>query len=196
MKALKIIITIVCAITFTQISSAQQFHYFQTSTSIGISSYYDGYWTRWIEYDKWSWVHAKGTFDGFSLYYGGNHPSEYFFKFFISNPSKYTPKEIKEHWKSKEWLKYEGVVEYFVTDDCPTIKDEMKLIQRRLLCWGGIGADYNRREPKAYGGIAAKRTAKATIEIQPYKTNHNFRIYNIYFDDVAIGIYIIREELL
>ena len=92
----------------------------------------------------------------------------------------YTEQEIKQHYKTKEWLEYNGIVEYYVTDDYPTIKSQLKAIQQGKLHWGWIGGDYNRKNNKEFGGIAVKRTAKAEIDIQPFKLRHNWRCYNIF----------------
>ncbi len=183
MKTRALILTFICCLAFVFNATAQ------STNPLQLQYYYDGYWSGWQGYGgHWGTVRAKGTFDGFCLYYHGNHPSEYFFKFYISNPSAYSEQEIKQHYKTKEWLEYNGVVEYYVTDDYPTIKSQLKAIQQHKLVWGSIGGDYNEKGYKTYGGIAVKRTATATIKVQPYKLRHNWRCYNIWFDDVAIGI--------
>lgn len=186
MKTKTLVLTFICCIAFA----------FNATAQVSLSYYYDGYWSNWWRYERvFDSVHAKGTFDGFCLYTSGSHPSEFFFKFFISNPSKYSDYEIKQIYKSKGWLEYSGIVEYYVTDDYPTIKSQLKAIQQHKLVWGSIGGDYNERGYDLYGGIAVKRTAKATINVQPYKPRHNWRCYNIYFDDVAIGISVAADEL-
>lgn len=186
MRAFKIIFTFVFCLISVYDSKAQTNGF----EELALNCYYDGYWTRWEIFDGLGVVSATGTFDGFSLYYSRYHPSEYFFKFFISNPSKYSDPEIRQHYRSKEWLEYEGVVEYYVTDEYPTIKDVLKGIRNRKLLWYTIGGHYNNQEDiyKLYGGIAVKRTVKAEVRIQPYKINHKWRVYNIWFDDVAVGI--------
>lgn len=189
MKTRSLVLTFICCIAFAFNATAQ-------STSLQLNYYYDGYWSNWQNYGRpFTTVHAKGIFDGFCLYWCECHPSEYFFKFYISNPSAYSEQEIKQHYKTKEWLTYNGVVEYYVTDDYPTIKSQLKAIQQGKLQWGWIGGDYNRKDNKKFGGIAVKRTAKAEIRIQPFKLKHNWRCYNIYFDYVAIGITVTDDEL-
>lgn len=187
MKTRTLVLTFICCIAFAFNATAQ------STDPLQLQYYYDGYWSGWR--GSWSMVHAKGTFDGFCLYSLNCHPSEYFFKFYISNPSAYSEQEIKQHYKTKEWLEYNGVVEYYVTDDYPTIKSQLKAIQQGKLYWGWIGGDYNRKDNKEYGGIAVKRTAKAKISIQPFKLRHNWRCYNIWFDDVAIGVLVTADEL-
>jgi len=189
MRTRTLVLTFICCIAFAFNATAQ----LTDPRQLQLQYYYDGYWSGW----KWYGGNrcAKGTFDGFCLYLPYNHPSEFFFKFYISNPSAYSEQEIKQHYKTKEWLMYNGVVEYYVTDDYPTIKSQLKAIQQGELSWGRIGGDYNRKDNKEYGGIAVKRTAKAQIGIQPFKLKHNWRCYNIWFDDVAIGILVTADEL-
>lgn len=190
MKTRTLVLTFICCIAFVFTAAAQ------TTNPLNLQYYYDGYWSGWRGYGgSWRMVRAKGTFDGFCLYKPENHPSEYFFKFYISNPSGYSEQEIKQHYKTKEWLEYNGIVEYYVTDDYPTIKSQLKAIQQGKLHWGWIGGDYNRKNNKEFGGIAVKRTAKAEIDIQPFKLRHNWRCYNIFFDDVAVGILVTADEL-
>lgn len=198
MKTRTLVLTFICSIAFIFNATAQA----TFTKPLNLSYYYDGYWSTWLGYGgSFSTVHAKGTFDGFCLYYYNNHPSEYFFKFYISNPSNYSEYEIKQIYKSKwdfkgkGWLEYSGIVEYYVTDDYPTIKSQLKAIQQGKLQWGWIGGDYNRKDNKKFGGIAVKRTAQARIVIQPFKLKHNWRCYNIYFDDVAIGLEVTADEL-
>lgn len=195
MRAIKIICTFVFCLMSVYVSNAQTAHF----DDLALNCYYDGYWTRWRNFDgMWRPISARGTFDGFCLYYNGNHPSEFFFNFVISNPSKYSTQELKQHYKSKEWLEYFGVVEYYVTDDYPTIKDVLKGISKGKLLWYTIGGDYNSKPDiyKLQGGVAVKRTEIATIKVQPYKASHKWRVYNIYFDKVAIGICISDKVLL
>lgn len=190
MKARTLVLTFICCIAFAFNATGQ------STNPLQLQYYYDGYWSGWRGYGgSWRIVSAKGTFDGFCLYLPNCHPSEYFFKFYISNPSAYSEQEIKQHYKTKEWLTYNGVVEYYVTDDYPTIKSKLKAIQQGKLTVGWIGGDYNRRDNKEFGGIAVKRTAKAEISIQPFKLKHNWRCYNIFFDYVAIGILVTTDEL-
>lgn len=64
-------------------------------------------------------------------------------------------------------------MEYYVSDDYPTIE---KILTR-----------YEFPMILPYGKtVRAKRTAKATIKIAPYKKEPN--CFNIYFDGVGVGI--------
>lgn len=180
MRAIKIIFTFVFCLMSVYVSNAQ---------NVELAHYYDGYWSsHWESYDYL--VIVNGTYNKFCLHLYSVHPSEFFFKVSISNPSKYSDQEIRQRYKSKEWLVYKGVVEYYVTDKYPTIKDVLKGIQKHELAWGWIGGDYNTKEDdaKRFGGIAVKRTAEAEVRIKPYRKNEKGRVYNIFFDDVGIAI--------
>ncbi len=146
--------------------------------------YYDGYWSEWkngycesvwggidytLPYEK-----VNGNYSGFCIHQGGAHPSEYSFKFQISNYIEPTKKVKKEHLKSNQWFEYRGIVEYYVDDECPTAKAIIKA------CYG----HYPCLRPTQAG--AKKRTANATIKIAPYKDHP--KVYNIWFEDVGVGI--------
>ena len=66
---------------------------------------------------------------------------------------------------------YSGSVEYFINSDWPTIKSSLMTF----------------RFPYVKNKIEnIKKTARATIQIQPYKDHP--QVYNIWFEDVAIAI--------
>ena len=153
-------------------------------------AYYDGYWGEWK--DQWlpslfsstpqkMYYNLYGNESGFIVYDKGKHPSDYVFKFQISNYLSPTKQQIKEHYKRNEWYTYTGTVEYYVVESEPTIKEILKK-------WGfPIYHDWpNRTEP------LAKRVANATIKIAPYKKCPT--LYNIWFDDVAIAIELVYVQ--
>ena len=150
-----------------------------TKAQIRTNAYYDGYWGEWK--DQWLpslysstpekfYYRIYGNESGFIVYDADNHPSDYVFKFQINNYVAPTKQQIKEHYKRDEWYEYSGTVEYYVVESKPTIKEILK----DHCDWPG------RTEP------IAKRIANATIKIAPYKKHP--RTYNIFFDDVAVGI--------
>jgi hypothetical protein len=149
---------------FALISITQSFAQFTSSV------YYDGYWGNW---HKWA-NKLYGNYGGMIVYNPNYHRSLYQFKFSITNYRAPSKDEIKQHWKSKEWFVYYGVVEYYVTDDYPTIKDALKKFN--------FPAIFPKEGPRPI----AKRTANATIKIAPYK-NHP-KVYNIFFEDVGFAI--------
>lgn len=159
------------------------------SAQIKICGYYDGYWGEWEDAYIFSlyggrntvdeslpYLKIYGNYSGFSTYANTDHPSAYMFKFQISNYLAPDKKTKKHHLKSNEWYEYSGVVEYFVKDEHDTIKDILK----RGSAFGRIPAIQS-----TWPG-ARKRTAKATIKIAPYKDHP--RVYNIWFEGVAVGI--------
>ncbi len=150
-------------------------------------AYYDGYWGEWK--DQWlpslfsstpekMYYDLYGNESGFIIYNKGDHPSDYIFKFQINNYVPPSKQQIKEHYKRKEWFTYTGTVEYYVVESAPTIKEILKK-------WGfPIYHDWpTRNEP------IAKRIANSTIKIAPYQKHPE--LYNIWFDDVAIGIQLV-----
>ena len=84
---------------------------------------------------------------------------------------------IKNHLKNNLWYEYSGTVEYYVTEDYPTIESVLRTFD---FPYFNCNSGYN-------GNPCVKRTAKATIKIAPYKKRP--KVYNIYFDNVAVGIY-------
>lgn len=147
-----------------------------TFAQLSTCAYYDGYWGEWkAQYSKFSggcYYNIFGNYSGFSIYLRNHHPSEYCLKFQITSYSPPSKDIIKYHYKNKIPFEYEGVVEYYVSDYYPTIKDALKL---QGFAWVTNSTN------NSY-----KRTAKATIKILPYKKRP--QCYNIFFEDVAIGI--------
>ncbi|MBD5280880.1 MAG: hypothetical protein HDS35_10120 [Bacteroides sp.] len=96
------------------------------------------------------------------------------FRFLIDEYICPDKKDIKKHYKSNQWYEYTGWVEYYVTDEYPTIKDVLNHYGFPLI---SIKGDSQR----------ALRHAKATIKIAPYKNKPE--CFNIFFDNVggAIG---------
>jgi hypothetical protein len=102
----------------------------------------------------------------------GSQPWDWCFEFEMDygRPDK---KTRKQHQKNNIWYEYSGWVEYYVTDEYPTIQKVLEAYQFPMI------------QPK--GETArAKRRARATIKIAPYKKAPE--CFNIYFDGVAVGI--------
>lgn len=132
------------------------------------SCYYDGYWGAWC--DCVYYYSIYGNYGGFNFYYSSSHPSDYLFRFQINSympPSKY---EIKKHWKSQQPFVYQGVVEYYVDQYCPTAKDALKKYPIFV----------------SNSESAIKKISAAEIRILPYKKHPV--CYNIFFDDVGFAI--------
>ena len=133
--------------------------------------YLDGYWGQWEEQIMFR---LYGNSHSFSVYEYGTHPSEFIFRFQIHSYSTPDKKTIKHHFKNNLWYEYSGTVEYYVSEEYPTIRTILR--KYRFPFYGGW----------VRPGPCATRTAKATIRIAPYKQYP--RVYNIWFDDVAVGI--------
>lgn len=158
------------------------------SSQIKVAGYFDGYWGEWENayisaasiYDRidyyFPYVKIYGDYSGFCTYLSDTHPSSYTFKFQISNYSEPDKKKKKEYLKANKWYEYSGIVEYYVRDDLPTILDVLK-------CGSAFG-----RIPMIQPSekSARKKTARATIQIAPYKDHP--KVYNIWFEGVGVGI--------
>lgn len=137
--------------------------------------YYDGYWGEWHNFRN----SLYGNNSSMIIYVPDYHRSLYQFKFTISNYHAPSKDEIKYHLKNNEWYQYDGVVEYYVTDEYPTIKDVFKKT-------GFPSIHPALHDINAGQTPCAKRTAKAIIRIEPYKKHP--QVYNIWFEDVGFGI--------
>lgn len=161
-----------------------------SQVTVSTAAYVNGYWTSW-EKRNYSWGldfypqyerafqmtmqynRYDNSFSGLEFTKTGNQPWDWFFKFEVDNYVKPDKKMRKQHQKDKSWYEYSGWVEYYVTDDFPTIKKVLEYYQFPMI------------QPK--GDTArAKRRARATIKIAPYKKTPE--CFNIYFDGVGVGI--------
>ena len=155
-----------------------------TKAQISTCAYHDGYWGEWISHtfrygygipDKEQFK-LYGNYSGFIIYQATDHPSEYIFKFNADSYSTPDKKTIKYHLKNNLWYVYTGTVEYYVTESYPTITSILK----------AYDFTYFNCNSGSAGNPCAKRTARATIKIAPYKKRP--KCYAIYFDNVGIGI--------
>ena len=123
--------------------------------------YYDGYWGPWKGY-----ICSMG-FDENSLYFykPWDHPSENFLKIRVNTSS--------EPEKDGKWYVYSGTVEYYVSEEYPTIKDVLK--------HGFFVQPYD-------SPPIAKRTATATITMHKRLWRKHPRLLTVFFDDIAIAI--------
>ena len=97
-----------------------------------------------------------------------------YFSFQINNYVPPTKKEIKEHYKNKEWFEYVGTVTYYVNDACP---DALSISRR---CGFVIPDTRHDKIPPV------EKKSTATIRIAPYKRHPS--VYNIFFDGIGVGI--------
>lgn len=156
--------------------------YAQMSTA----AYVRGYWTEWSRRNystgyyyhrdfemKMQYNRYDNTFSGIEFTKSGNQPWDWCFKFEVENYVKPDKKVRKEHQKNNIWYEYSGWVEYYVTDDYPTIQKVLEHYQFPMVQPTGDSA-------------RAKRRARATIKIAPYKKAPE--CFNINFDGVGVGI--------
>lgn len=151
------------------------------NAQISTCSWHDGYWGQWknhssrlgFEFNEFS---LYGNYSGFIIYEKNAHPSEYIFKFQADSYVTPDKKTIKYHRKNNVWYEYSGTVEYYVTESYPTIAAVLKAFEFPIFnCNSGSS-----------GNPCVKRTARATIKIAPY--NDHPKCYNIYFDNIGVGI--------
>lgn len=151
---------------------------------ISTCSWHDGYWGQWRSHTtrygygipNTNEYSLYGNYSGFIIYKKGTHPSEYIFKFQADSYSTPDKKAIKYHMKNNVWYEYSGTVEYYVTENYPTITAILKTFEFPYFNCNS-GSD---------GNPCVKRTARATIKIAPYKKRP--KCYNIYFDNIGVGI--------
>lgn len=141
---------------------------------IKVSSWCDGCWGEWFPITS---VKVYGDYSGFTLYYSNDHPSQFMFRFQIDSYKETTYKERKANRKEKKWLEYSGIVEYYVSESYPTIKDIITKKQFPLI------SPTTAKE----GEPCVKRTTKAKISIEPSYMFYP-RNYAIWFDGIGVGI--------
>lgn len=152
--------------------------FFYTLTyALSYSCYYDGYWSSWKKF-SYGWE-IYGNWSGFIIYEKSEHPSNYMFKFQIDTS---VPPQQETNYTGggiDTWYVYQGVVEYYVTEDYPTIKDVFKRYGFPI------------KRPQSYLSTPiVKRTATAIIKTvkRPWNAKKHPKCYNFIFDDVAFGI--------
>lgn len=148
------------------------------------SAYYDGYWGKWYTYDYWQDASYKGGYGGFICYKTYDHPSQWMWKLTINNYIPPTKKEKKEHLKKGQWYEYQGWFEYYISDECQSIKEILKRLgagfaNQVFVCPSQHQTTKGQRP-------CVKRTVPARIMIEPYKDVPCN--YNIWFEDVGFGI--------
>lgn len=155
------------------------FLYGQAYTPMATAAYVRGYWTEW-EYHIFSefkismqYERYDNSFSGMEFREKGNQPWDWCFKFELDNYVKPDKKTRKQHQKNKTWYEYSGWVEYYVSDDYPTIQKVLEHYRFPMVEPNGDSA-------------RAKRRARATIKIAPYKKTPE--CFNIYFDGVGVAI--------
>lgn len=181
MNVKKLLLTII--LTFLAFFEASSY------AKISTAAYVRGYWTKWdvrnyeVRHDyaanhyyqdfELMMHEVGGTFSNMQIRKAGCQPWNWCFKFEVDNYVKPDKKTRKQHLKDQTWYVYTGWVEYYVSDEFPTISKVLEYYEFPLI------------EPT--GDTArAKRRARATIKIAPYKKAPE--CFNIFFDDVGVAI--------
>ena len=169
---------------FTLISMIIGFLGAYSQVSMSTAAYVHGYWTSWEEknysngyyFNRTFQLNGQvngDTFSGMEIRLNGKQPWDWCFKFEIDNYYKPDKKSRKEHQKNNTWYEYSGWVEYYVTDEYPTIQQVLEKFEFPVVQPTGETA-------------RAKRRARATIKIAPYKKAPE--CFNIYFDGIGVGL--------
>ncbi len=124
--------------------------------------YRGGYWGEW---DRSYTCAAKGNVGSFVLYPDSNHPSEWGMKVTVNGLNS------KNDLESDEWETFSGLFEFYSSETTTS-----KAVQKVVRSW-----NYSYLRP--HGSIHYSRPA--TIKAQ---RGFGCVIYNVYFDDVGIGI--------
>lgn len=146
-----------------------------SSAQIQFSAYFDGFWSPWTEVAN---ARVYGNYEGFVVHTVSEGPWDYRFKFTINNFKVPNKKQRKKDLKAKRYYEFSGTVEYYISDIYPSALSAFRDHKGPHLL-----PSKNKR-----GYPAKKITSKATIRVAPFKDYP--RLYNIWYDNVAIGIYL------
>jgi hypothetical protein len=147
---------------------------FESFAQLRGAGYFDGYWSNWASLGTGTKI--KGNYDGFILYLDNEGPWEYRFKFTVNNMVFPSKKQRKNDIKNDTWYEFTGTVEYYITDDYPSILSIFRT-QKGLMF----------APAKLKNGRPTKKiTSRAKIKIAAFKDLPE--AYNIWFDNVGVGI--------
>lgn len=131
----------------------------QTECIVSHSAKIDGIWGAW-------------TSDGRDYYYGRfsevyrigemRHPSEYGWKLSLENFVKPSKEDIKKHYKNQIWWDYNGLLEYYVTDEYPTALSQIR--EKNCLSVVPWLHDVSKGQTPC-----VKRVMRVFVTIAPYK---------------------------
>ena len=138
---------------------------------------YKGSWSSWKSWDdpytKGS-ISKYGTGDSRTGLCFKSRGGIQYFSFYIPNYKLPTKKQRNEHMESGKWFEYSGYVNYYVNDKYPTAEALAK--SNTLVI----------PDPRIDKTPNAQRQTRAIINIAPFK--HKPEVFNVVFDDIAIGI--------
>ena len=144
--------------------------------SVEIAYAIDNYWSRWT-YKSYE---IAGTYADFVLFKAWDHPSAFSLRIKVNNYSKPSKSTIKDYIKMNRWFEYSGTVEYWVSEEYPTIKDALKKTE-------DLVSNPDSKHSSQKSGAKVKRTANAKIKIQ-FNKDGTMRGYNLFFDGIGYGI--------
>jgi hypothetical protein len=160
--------------------------YSQFTMSMETSAYINGNWTSWrlrnvdnglLKCAAFEWAGTTQadfvSFRRFRIREFGEELDNWCFSFEIDDYERTDKETRKAHYKNSTWYEYSGWVEYYVTDNFPTIKRVLEVFEFPLI------------QPHGET-LRAKRRAKATIKIAPYKKAPT--VFNIFFDGVGVAL--------
>lgn len=142
-------------------------------SQISFSVYFDGFWSPWITSSE---AQVYGNYESFVVYTDADGPWNYRFKFTIHDFKVPTKKQRKKDLKDNKYYEFSGTVEYYVSDENPTILETYR--KKKGPCFIDAKSDN--------GWPTRKVVSRAKIRVHPFKDYP--RIYNIWFDNVALGI--------
>ena len=146
---------------------------FNSSAQIRINGYFDGYWATWVNAPE---AQIYGSYDGFIIHTKEEGPWNYRFKFDIDNFKVPDKKQRKKDIKNDTWYTFTGTVEYYISDDNPSILQNFRNNKGPVF----IAAKLKNGRP------TKKIRSRATIKVAPFKDVPT--VYNIWFDNVGVGI--------
>ncbi len=151
------------------------------NNAIKIAKCIDAIWGEW---ETGSGYKLSGSYDNFVIYQSYKHPSNYIMRIKISNYSN-DRKAKKQHRASDGWYEYSGVVEYFTTDNDARCQkfDISTWPECHLSKKGGYASGCDAYVTEEYVKV---NQIPAIIRIAPYYGVS--RCYNIYFNNIGIGI--------
>ena len=140
---------------------------------VSMSYYVNGAWGPW----KTEWgENIYGNYSCISLHRSGRHPSDFIWRLTIHN--FYTPR------KTKDWIEYDGTIEYYISDQFPNAKSQ-------FLYWNdGFCVDPYYHDTSKGDMPCIKKTSNATIRVKfvPYYFKKRAKVYNVFFDGVGMAI--------
>lgn len=146
------------------------------NAQISLSANVDGYWGGW---KKCNSLTIQGSYGGFIIYDKKDSPWNWMFKFTINGFYIPDSKNQKQHRKNGTWYEFKGTVEYYISDSYQSAYEAFKNNKGP----GFVDADAIQKK----GWPVKKVTSNAKIRIQPYD-NSRPKVYNIWYDNVGLGI--------